>query len=149
MSNLRLTWRDFANALAGAKLATVGVVIEHVSLGANFASWWRLETNWENKAAQDADLVGHGDRLEPHLLHLVVRLIFLVNLLVERSKILLVHVSGRQKQRIPSGVGRERLVEWVVTDDVRVVGEAGRDVVPVGDKLVRDAILVLEEVAER
>ena len=40
MSNLRLTWRDFANTLAGAELAAVGVVIEHVSLRTNLSTWW-------------------------------------------------------------------------------------------------------------
>lgn len=54
-----------------------------------------------------------------------MRLILFIDLLVEGSKIFLIHVARSQKKWVTSGVGRERLVERVITDDVRVVGETG------------------------
>ena len=119
MSNLRLTSGTFL----AAELAAVSVIVKDMSAGANLSTWGSLEANREYKTGQNASLIGEWDRLEPHLLHLVVRLILLIGLLVHRSKILLVHVARGSEQRIADRVGREWLIEWIITDNVGIVGE--------------------------
>ena len=121
MSDRRLT----SEALGRRQLAAVGVIVEHMLVATNLATGWGLETDWEDEPAQDTDLIGQGNWFEPHLLVSIVTLVLLEDLSVERSQVFLVHVTRLQKHEVSGWVGWEWLVQWVVSNNVGVVRQAG------------------------
>ena len=134
--------------LLGVHLAAVSMVVEHVRAGANFTTWRGLESNWEHKAPSETEFVREGDGLEPHLLCSIMALVLFVDLGVHRSQVLLVHVSRDKEHWVSGRVGTVRFVQRIVTNNVWVVGEAGRDIAPIIDELILDTLFIGEESTE-
>jgi hypothetical protein len=142
--NLWLT----SKALVEAELAAVCVVVEDVHIGANFATWRGLESNWEDQAFQDSSLIGERNRLEPHLLGVVIGLILVVDLLVHGGQVFLVHAAWDQEHGVAGRIRGEWLVKRIVAYDERIAGKSGGDVVPVANESVLKAIFVGEKSIE-
>ena len=144
VGNLRLTSETFV----GAELAAVGMVIEDVLIRADLTTRGDIETNIEDHARKNTNLIWERNWLEPHLLFAVVRLILLIKFLIHGGEVSLVHVAWDEKMRVPGGVRREWLIKRIVTNDVGVVSEASRGVVPVVDKGILESIVVVEKMTE-
>ena len=124
------------------------MVVQDVLVRADSFTWWCFETNGEDISAQEADLVWEGNGLEPHLLGRIMDLSLVVDVFVEWAEVGLVEVSWYQEHWVRGRVAREWLVERIVSDDIRVVGEFGSDVIPVVDEFVLNLVFIIEEVTE-
>jgi len=125
-----------SNALIGAQLAAVSMIVENMLGRSNIGTRRDTKTNWEDHAREDFDLVWERNRFEPHLLVGVVRLVLGEKSLIKRSELRFVEVTWNEKIWVLSRVAWERFVDGVVSDDVWVVGETSRSVVPVSFECV-------------
>ena len=110
VSELRLS----IGALMWVASAAVSMVIQDVPTRAEIGTWRRLEANWEIETFHKTDLIWEWGRLEPHGLTWVVLLILFVDLLIERSQILLIEVTRREEHWILCGIGRKRLIQRII-----------------------------------
>ena len=125
-----------SNALISAQLAAVSMIVENVFGRSNIGTRRDTEANWEDHTGEDSDLVWERNRFEPHLLVGVVRLVLGEESLIKRSELRLVEVTWNEKIWVLSRVAREGFVDGIISDDVRVVSETSRSVVPVSFECV-------------
>lgn len=93
-------------------------------VAANLSTWRGLETDSKDVSFHDSHLIREGNRLEPHLLVGIVRLVLLKDLRIQRSQVLLVHMTRHEEHGVSCGVCREWLVQWVISHNIWILREA-------------------------
>lgn len=131
------------------KLTAVGVIVEDVIGRVKIATWRNSETNWvDNAAICPAINIGVSDRFEPLDGLTVVLDGILVDFGVGWLKVLPIHDTWNAQGWIFDLVGREWLIERIITDDVRIASESVSRLVPERYELIIHVVGIAKKCTE-
>lgn len=146
-SGVRLSCRTWCRI--STKLAAIGVIIEDVMVGANLGTRRFSESNWEDGATEEVSIdIWACHWLEPHDSFIIVLDVLIKHFCIGRLQVFVVHDAWDLQSWILNVVRGERLVKWVVTDNVGIASKSCGCGIPEGDKLIIHVLLVEEECSE-
>ena len=142
----RIGLSSSARRWIATELAAVGMVVEDVVSRADLTTGRSAEPNRVDSASVSPAInIRICDRFEPHKSLLIILDIFVKDGSVGGSQMLAVHDTRDTERWVLDVVAGEGLVERIKSDNIGVLGEAGRGGIPVSNELIVEVVHVVEE----